>query len=159
MKLLKWSLPLVLSLVILITSNISTQAEEDTAVVFLKANIVLPPAVITNTDIGAGTTRATLRGYLSSMGTASSANVSFGWDTQPHPDNPDAYANWTPEVTMTSEGKFKYRITDLQRNTTYYFRARAIGDSTAYGEELSFTTHPDGPWWDWLEWLTSTFSE
>ena len=159
MKLLKWSIPLALSLVILIATNISTQAEEDTAVVFLQANIVLPPMVITSEDIGVGTTRATLRGYLSSLGTAATANVSFGWDTQPHPDSLDAYANWTPELTMTTEGRFKYRITGLIRDTTYYFRARAVGDSTAYGDELSFTTHPDGPWWDWLEWLTSTLSD
>ena len=159
MKFLKWSLPLALSIVILITINISTQAEEDTATVFLKANIVSPPTVITNDDIGVGTTRATLRGYLTSLGTASSANVSFGWDTQSHPENLDRYANWTPEVTMAYEGNFRYRITGLTRNTTYYFRARAIGDSTAYGEELSFTTHPDGPWWDWLEWLSSTFGD
>jgi len=145
--------------VILIATDISTQAEEDTAVVFLEANIVLPPSVITSDDIGVGTTRATLRGYLTSLGTASSANVSFGWDTRSHPENPDEYANWTPEVTMTTEVRFKHRITGLTRDTTYYFRARAIGDSTAYGEELTFTTHPDGPWWDWLEWLASTFSD
>lgn len=159
MKVLKWSLPLALSLVILITINISTQAEEDTAVVFLKANIVLPPTIVTSDNIGVGTTRATLRGYLTSLGTASSANVSFGWDTLSHPDSPDEYANWTPEVTMISEGNFRYRITGLTRDTTYYFRARAVGDSTAYGDELSFTTHPDGLWWDWLEWLASTFSD
>ena len=127
------------------------QAEGGSANVTLEVNIVSP--VITDEARGVGTRRATLSGSLTSLGTASSANVSFGWDTQSRAE--DAYANWTPPEVMTGTGDFSARVVDLTTGTTYYFRAKAEGDVTSYGEEMSFTTTPRGRWWRWLESLIS----
>ena len=125
------------------------QADGGAANVTLKANIVSPPSVITDEARGVGTTRATMSGNLTSLGTASSVAVSFGWDIEPRAE--DAYTNWTPPEVMTYTGEFSYRVIDLIPGTTYYFRAKAEGDVTSYGEEMSFTTTPRGRWWRWLE--------
>jgi len=129
------------------------QAEGGSANVTLEVNIVAPLSVITDEARGVGTRRATLSGSLTSLGTASSANVSFGYDTQSRAE--DAYANWTPPEVMTGTGTFSARVVDLFTGTTYYFRAKAEGDVTSYGKEMSFTTTPKGRWWRWLESLIS----
>jgi len=41
---------------------------------------------------------------------------------------------------MTEIGTFGASIYDLNPNTTYHFRAKAVGDGTAYGDDLTFTT-------------------
>ena len=129
------------------------QAEGGAANVTLTVNIVAP--VITDEARGVGTRQATLSGSLTSLGTASSVFVSFGWDTESHAENAAAYAYWTPPEAMTGTGAFKARVVDLTTGTTYYFRAKAEGDVTSYGEEMSFTTTPRGRWWRWLESLIS----
>lgn len=131
------------------------QADEGSANVTLTVNIVTPPSVITDEARGVGTRQATLSGSLTSLGTASSANVSFGWDTEPRAK--DAYTNWTPPEVMTGTGDFSARVTDLIPGTTYYFRAKAEGDVSSYGAEMSFTTTPRGRWWRWLDSLISWF--
>ena len=125
------------------------QADGGAANVTLEVNIGTPPSVITEEARGVGTRRATMSGNLTSLGTASSANVSFGWDTEPRAE--DAYANWTPPEAMTDTGTFSARVIDLTPGMTYYFRAKAEGDVTSYGEEMSFTTTPRGRWWRLLE--------
>ena len=129
------------------------QANEGSANVTLEVNIVTPPSVITDEARGVGTRRATLSGNLTSLGTASSVAVSFGWDTQSCAE--DAYANWTLPEAKTDTGTFSARVIDLTPGTTYYFRAKAEGDVTSYGEEMSFTTTPKGRWWRLLESLIS----
>jgi len=72
---------------------------------------------------------------LTSMGTASSANVSFEWGT--------TSGNLTQQTTpqeMLSTGNFSANISSLSANTTYYFWTKAEGQGTAYGDEKSFTT-------------------
>ena len=153
MKFVRFVLPGILFLVIAVSSYPVVQAEGNTGNVTLKANIVAPPSVITSRHIGIGARRATFNGILTSLGTASSVKVSFGWDTESHAENADAYENWTRREIMKSEGTFKANVDDLIPATTYYFRARAEGDVTNYGSEASFTTKPSRPWWDWLAWF------
>ena len=119
----------------------------------LRIEAVSPPSVTTSKARGVGTRQATLNGSLTSLGTASLVAVSFGWDTESHAENAAGYANWTPLEVKTGTGAFKTRVAGLTRGTTYYFRAKAEGDGTSYGEEMSFTTKPRGRWWRWLEWL------
>ncbi|MFC2072848.1 FG-GAP-like repeat-containing protein, partial [Chloroflexota bacterium] len=79
---------------------------------------------------------ATLEGSLDSLGDYSSANVSFEWGTSP--------INLTQETTpleKISTGSYSANIGNLSENTTYYFRAKAtVGNNSAYGEKVSFTT-------------------
>ena len=131
------------------------RADESSTEVDLHVRVVGPPLVITGLASGTGTTKATLNGYLTGLGTAPLVKVSFGWDTRSHADDPEAYAYSTPPQVKRRQGKFKQRVDWLQPGTTYYFRAKAVGDSTSYGEELRFTTGPLSPWWGkrwWERW-------
>jgi hypothetical protein len=48
-------------------------------------------------------------------------------------------------VTKTSAGTFSDSLTGLSTSTLYHFRARAQGDATAYGSDLTFTTGAGDP--------------
>jgi hypothetical protein len=124
------------------------QADESSSEVDLHVTVVGPPLVITCPANGVGTTKATLNGYLSGTGTATLVKVSFGWDTVSKAGDPEAYAHWTHPQIKCWPGKFKERIDFLKPGITYYFRAKAEGDSISYGEELSLTTHPHAYWWN-----------
>ncbi len=51
------------------------------------------------------------------------------------------YTNDTiPGVWLSGTGSFHDDLTGLSANTTYYFRAKAVGDGAGYGVEKSFTT-------------------
>jgi len=143
-----------------VTASGSATPGTYTAEVEMRVEItVSPPSVSTSKARGVGTTRATLNGSLTSMGTASSVAVSFGWDTESHDIGDAADYKWTPLEVKTGTGAFRVRITDLTRSTKYYFRAKAeVDGTTSYGAELSFTTKPRGRWW-WLEWLFPGLAE
>jgi hypothetical protein len=130
-------------------------ADDDTAIVNLTVNVVSPPVVFTLYPIGIGTTKATLLGWLADTGTGSSVQVKFGWDTVSHAGDPSGYANWTVPQLMTKPGCFNKRIYSLEKHTFYYFRAVAVGDTTAYGGEYAFATHPRwSDWWfTWWSWF------
>ncbi len=103
--------------------------------VCLRARITTaPPAVTTNpaTDVTADS--ATLNGSLDDLGTASSVDVSFQWG-----ETTD-YGNETPPQTMTAPGAFSGDLTDLEPNTTYHFRAKAVGNGASYGDDTAFST-------------------
>jgi hypothetical protein len=95
-----------------------------------------PPTVTTNdaTDIGIDSAR--LNGTLDDLGTATSTKVSFEWGQTPG----GPYPNETIPQVMSAPGAYSFYLTPLMSNTTYYFRAKAAGDSTSYGIEKSFTT-------------------
>jgi len=96
------------------------------------------PAVTTEAATDLDFTSATLNGTLDDMGSASSVAVSFEWDT----DSGAPYANeaTATESPMSATGTFHADLTGLTQGQTYYFRAKAVGDGTVYGDELSFTT-------------------
>jgi len=143
-----------------VTASGSATPGTYTAEFEMRAEIIAPPPVTTSEARGVGTSRATLNGILTSLGTASSVAVSFGWDTESHAEDAAGYAYWTtPSAVKTGTGAFRVRITDLTRSTKYYFRAKAeVDGTTSYGAELSFTTKPRGRWW-WLEWLFPGLAE
>ena len=95
-----------------------------------------PPAVTTNDASNVATTSARLNGNLTSLGTASSVTVSFVWGTTLG----GPYPNETTGQAMTSTGTFYFDLRSLIPGTTYYYKAKAVGDGTVYGAEKSFTT-------------------
>ncbi|MBM2825241.1 MAG: hypothetical protein HW402_905, partial [Dehalococcoidales bacterium] len=94
-----------------------------------------PPAVSTGVATSVTTNSATVSGNLTSLGTATSTNVSFQWGMAP-----GNYPFATAPVSVNTTGAFSYNLTGLSANTTYYFLAKAVGDGTSYGAEKSFGT-------------------
>ncbi len=43
---------------------------------------------------------------------------------------------------QSSSGNFGTVLADLTPNTTYHFRAKAVGNGTNYGVDMTFTTPP-----------------
>jgi hypothetical protein len=80
---------------------------------------------------------AQLNGELTSLGTASKATVSFEWGrTRGGP-----YPNSTSTQMRTGKGAFYSSVGGLSPGTTYYYKAKAVGDGDpVYGVEESFTT-------------------
>jgi hypothetical protein len=101
----------------------------------LKGSTYVPPQVVTNAATLVTSTAATLNGTLDSVGTSPTLSVSFQYGT--------AAGTYTAETTPVAEsatGAFSAAISGLTPGTTYYFRVKAAGEATVYGEELSFTT-------------------
>ncbi|MFC1981111.1 S8 family serine peptidase [Chloroflexota bacterium] len=78
---------------------------------------------------------AILNGSLDSLGDYSSANVSFEWGT-----TSGALDQETTPQAMASTDNFSAEISELASDTPHYFRTKAIGSATFYGDELSFIT-------------------
>ncbi len=93
-----------------------------------------PPSVDTNVVTDIGTTWAILNGDLENLGTADNVSVSFEWGLT------TSYDNETPLVSMGEEGGFSDNLTGLTPETTYHFRAKAVGHGTVYGSDMTFTT-------------------
>ena len=89
----------------------------------------------TNDATAVAANSATLNGYLSDLGTSTSAQVYFQYGTTL------ALTSTTPPSTLTAPSAFSFPLSGLLANTTYYFRAVAqAGGTTAYGTVKSFTT-------------------
>ncbi len=93
-----------------------------------------PPAVATTSADGVGSSSATLRLSLTGLGSAASVQVSFDWGPG------TAYGNSTTPQAMTGMGAFSFDLTGLAPATEYHFRAKAEGDGTVYGDDMSFAT-------------------
>jgi phosphodiesterase/alkaline phosphatase D-like protein len=94
------------------------------------------PLATTNDATSVGSTSATLNGNLTSLGTASSVIVSFEWGTA----DGGPYTSLTDNQTMTGTETFATNLTGLTPGTAYYYRAKAVGDGTVWGNQLTFTT-------------------
>jgi hypothetical protein len=92
-----------------------------------------PPSVTTFPAI-VEYTQATLRGYLDSPGSSSSATVGFDYGTS------EQYGLTTRPQKLTGPGPFSANLAGLKPNTTYHFRARAAGQGTTYAEDVTFRT-------------------
>jgi hypothetical protein len=112
------------------------------------------PWVLTSWPVGISPQGATLGGWLMNLGSASSVTVYFGWDTVSHAGNPSAYPNWTVPQVKNWPGPFSTPVSGLTPGKVYYFRAKAVGDVTSYGQELSFMTplYNYWPWWWYWYW-------
>lgn len=95
---------------------------------------VVPPSVATNAANSLNGTSANLNGYLASLGSASSVNVSFLWG----PTTAVATGETAP-ATVSSPGTFSAPLSGLTPGMTYYFRAKAVGNGTTLGAILTFT--------------------
>ncbi len=102
--------------------------------------VPVAPSVSTDNATNITKTSARLNGNLTSLGTATSANVSFQWGT-----SPGSYPFATTPVSMNATGTFSANITGLTSGTSYYFLARAAGDGTGNGTEKSFSTPAYNP--------------
>ena len=96
--------------------------------------LTVPPLVTTCSATEVHSESATLNGILNSLGTAASAEVSFEWGLT------TAYGNETAFLASTAIGSFDAKLTELDPRTTYHFRAKAVGDGVAYGDDMTFTT-------------------
>ena len=94
------------------------------------------PVVATGGAVSVTQSSAQLVGELQSLGGAGSVAVSFVWGTRPG----GPYTNATAAVTRNAAGSFQADLTGLAPGTVFYYQARAVGDSTVYGAEKSFTT-------------------
>lgn len=98
----------------------------------------IPPSVTTNAAGGITSENATLNGNLDSLGDAATVNAAFQWGT----NHGGPYQHTTANQAMTTTGAFSAGLSNLDGNTTYYFRAKADGGiyGSAYGTEQNFTT-------------------
>jgi len=92
------------------------------------------PSVTTNDASGITGNSATLNGNLDNLGTAPTVNVSFEWGKTV------SYGNSTTPESKNTTGAFSFALGSLSPNTTYHFRAKAIGDGTSSGLDKSFYT-------------------
>jgi len=96
----------------------------------------VPPSVTTGVASSLATTLARLNGNLTSKGTASTVSVSFQWGIAS-----GVYDYETATEVKTTTGTFYFNRSGLTPGTTYYFRAKAVGDGPpVYGLENFFTT-------------------
>ena len=103
-------------------------------------NPATAPTVTTTAVSNIDKTTATGGGNVTADGGASVTARGICWSTS---QNPTVSGNHTTDGTGT--GSFTSAMTGLAANTTYYVRAYATNEAgTAYGEEVSFTTLPDG---------------
>ncbi len=99
-----------------------------------------PPSVATDNASNVSYLAARLNGTLGSRGTASPVGVSFQWGMAT-----GNYTSETPVQSVNTTGAYFADLATLSGNTTYYFRAKAVGHGTVYGLEKSFTTLPTSP--------------
>jgi len=93
------------------------------------------PVVTTDDASSVTTSSAVLNGTLLLLGDGSSADVSFQYG-----NSPGVYSGETPAHTLNAPATFSDNLGGLPGNATRYYRVKAVGSSTAYGDEKSFTT-------------------
>ncbi len=94
----------------------------------------VPPGADTGCASEVTMSSAELTGSLTSLGTASSAQVCFEWGLT------TAYGQVTRSEKMTATGAFSGSISGLSPWTRYHYRSKVVGDSTAFGPDRSFVT-------------------
>jgi hypothetical protein len=94
----------------------------------------IPPGTTTDPVTNAAVDSTTLNGNLTSLGTASSVQVSFEWGPT------TSYGNVTATEEKTAAGTFSANLAGLTAKTTYHFRTKAVGDGTVWGDDMAFTT-------------------
>jgi len=97
------------------------------------------PGVVTDAASGVGIDSATLNGELTGLGTAASVDVTFEWGLT------TSYGQETTAQTFVGPGTFNAPLAGLLPNTIYHYRAKAVGDGTAYGDDVTFTTSSTPP--------------
>lgn len=98
--------------------------------------LTVPPTIATADPSSVGPYSVDLKGYVISLGSATFVDVIFEWCTT----SGAQYANETFVSTASELGEVTARLSGLVPGTTYYFRTKAAGHGTGYGDEKSFTT-------------------
>ncbi len=98
-----------------------------------------PPVATTGDAAKIKTSSATLRGSLDALGSAANVSVSFEWGLT------TSYGNETTPELKTETGNYSADLSGLVPNTTYHFRAKAVGDDAAYGADAQFITSATPP--------------
>ena len=95
-----------------------------------------PLTVVTGTASNITSSGATVGGNLVAKGIAGSVSVSFEYGTT------TSYGRTVEGVppTLTNTGAFTANLPGLSPNTIYHFRAKAVGATTNYGSDATFTT-------------------
>jgi subtilisin family serine protease len=101
-----------------------------------------PPSVTTQPAIDVTSASADMVLLLNALGTASSVDISFQWATDDYyTSHGNSYEHETPGHTTGTGGTWGYTLDGiLQPDTTYHFRAKAVGDGTDYGDDETFET-------------------
>ena len=112
-------------------------ASEPTVVIGVEEHV--PTGVILVTTLPAtnvATTSATLNGNLTSLGTATTVNISFEYGLT------NTYGSTTQVQAKTAAGAFTANISDLSSNTLYHYRTKADGGTAGvvYSTDMTFTT-------------------
>jgi hypothetical protein len=97
---------------------------------------LVPPTVVTNNASNVANATATLNGNLTSPGTANPVAVYFQWGIN------STFTNTTANQFFSIPGAFHQDMMGLVANTTYIYRAVAVGDGTVNGGNVTFTTLP-----------------
>jgi hypothetical protein len=92
------------------------------------------PSVATGAAVDVTTTSARLNGDLTTLGTADNVTVSFEWKA-----SGGSYTTITVGE-MHDPGVFFADLNGLDPGTTYYFFAKAVGNGSGEGNQMSFTT-------------------
>jgi gingipain R len=104
------------------------------------ANPAVAPTVTTTAVSNIDKTTATGGGNVTADGGATVTARGICWSTSQNPTVSDSHT-----TDGTGTGSFTSAMTGLTASTTYYVRAYATNSAgTTYGEEVSFTTLPDG---------------
>ena len=98
------------------------------------------PTLTTGAALNITSGEATLSGSLTTLGSATSVIVSFQWGTDTSYADGDIVAN--PSSITSVPTAFSASLSGLTANTTYHFRAEAVGATTVYGGDQQFTTSP-----------------
>ncbi len=103
-------------------------------------NQILIPTLTTNTITSITPNSASGGGSISNDGGDDIIARGICWNTVPNPTTSDSKTN-----DSLGEGTYISNITGLIASTTYYVKAYAINSAgTAYGNQVSFTTIPEG---------------
>jgi Tol biopolymer transport system component len=81
-------------------------------------------------------TGAVIKGKLLDPGTASQISVHFDWYSDNHCEGGTLHGIPVPPETSSD---FEARLNKLTDGETYHYRAKAVGDGTAYGDDVAFT--------------------
>ncbi len=97
------------------------------------------PTVKTTAATNISLSSAVLNGNLVDTGNETSFSVSFQWGTEAG----GPYPNETTPQSVTTIGSFSAQLSGLTQTTDYYYRAKAAGSTTIYGEMQHFQTTGD----------------
>jgi hypothetical protein len=123
------------------TVNITITLNSDYASIQITCVNIVVPTVTTQDADNIDAHNGTLNGNITNTGGENCNQRGFDWGTQS-----GVYPyDWTENGSFGT-GAFSHQITGLDRNKTYYFRAKAHNSAGwGYGSEKSFTTLKELP--------------